>query len=58
MNFQPDDNEQKIIDALMSRQTKVKINQIEIVLKPLKKDTYKNREREAQQRAKQIIKLL
>lgn len=42
----------------MTGQRTTEINGIQIELTPLKRDTLKNREREAVRRAKDIIKLL
>lgn len=44
--------------ALLTGQRRVFLNGFEIELKPLKRDTQPNREREAQKRAKEIINLL
>jgi hypothetical protein len=49
---------QEIFNALISRQSKVTVLGVEFVLKPLKHDTQKNREREARERANQLVKLL
>ncbi|MCB0448427.1 MAG: hypothetical protein KDD03_13150 [Gelidibacter sp.] len=44
--------------ALLCGHRKTTVNGIEIELQPLKRDTAKNREREAQKRAKEILTLL
>lgn len=44
--------------ALLTGQRTAILNGIQIDLKPLKRDTQPNREREAQRRAKEIINLL
>ena len=49
---------EKIEVALLTSQRKVLINSNEIYLKPLKRDTRKNREREARQKAKELFNIL
>ena len=44
--------------ALLSGHRKVEVNGILIELQPLKHDTYKNKLREAEKRAKEILKLI
>ena len=58
MTFIEDNKEQLITDALLSGQTKLYIDRMEIRLKPLKRDTFLNRERQATVQAQQITKLL
>lgn len=48
----------QIITSLLTGQRTVILNGITIELQPLKRDTQPNREREAQKRAKEIIKLI
>ena len=50
--------EQQIITALLTGQRKVFYNGVEVELKPLRRDTLKNKEREAIKRAKEISKML
>lgn len=47
-----------LINSLLCGQRTVILNGITIELRPLKRDTQPNREREAQKRAKEIINLL
>jgi len=49
---------EQIVTSLLTGQRTTEINGIEIELTPLKRDTLKNREREAFKRAKDIIKLI
>lgn len=49
---------ENIVNSLLCGHRKTTVNGIEIELRPLKRDTYKNREREAQKRAKEILKLI
>lgn len=44
--------------ALLSGHRSVTVNSILIELRPLKRDTQKNKEREAEKRAKEIYKLI
>lgn len=50
--------EEQIVTSLLCGHRKTTINGIEIELKPLKRDTLKNREREAVKRAEKIVKLI
>lgn len=58
MTFLADNREQILVNAFLANQTKVEINRVEIFLTPLKKDTYKNREKEAEKKAQEIINIL
>tara|TARA_R110000796_G_scaffold59008_5_gene135959 strand:- start:10208 stop:10384 length:177 start_codon:yes stop_codon:yes gene_type:complete len=58
MEFLKDNSQEEIVSALMSGQSKVTIGNVEFKLKPLKRDTTKNREREAVKIAKSLSKLL
>lgn len=49
---------EQIITSLLTGQRTTEINGIQIELTPLKRDTLKNREREAVRIAKNIVKLL
>ena len=53
-----DNRKQGIVDALMSGQTKLIVDGIEIVMKPLKRDTRKRMLKGAEKQADKIIKLL
>lgn len=48
----------QIISALLTDQRKVYIQGIEVCLKPLKKGTFKQREQEAEKRAKEIMQVI
>ena len=58
IKFLPNTDKETIVSALLSGQKNVTIDGIEIILKPLKRDTQKNREREADKIASKLIKLL
>lgn len=58
IKFLPDTREQEIVTALLSGQRKVYIDGIEVMLKPLKRDTRFAKEREAKKVAKEIISIL
>lgn len=58
MTFIKDTRKQDIVSALMSGQTKITIDRVEVILKPLKRDTIKRKEKEAEKQADEIIKLL
>lgn len=58
ITFIQDTRKQDIVTALMSGQSKVHIDGVEIILKELKRDTTKRKQREAEKQAEQIIKLL
>lgn len=47
-----------LVDALMSGCSTVTVSDVEFRLKPLKRDTLKNREREANKRADELLKFL
>lgn len=49
---------EQIVSSLLSGQRKTVVNGVEVYLKPLKRDTLKNREREAIKRAEKIFKLI
>jgi len=51
-------NEEQIVTALLTGQRNIKLNGIEIMLNPLKRDTSLNKMREAEAKAKEIVKLL
>jgi hypothetical protein len=55
---QKDKDMEQIVNSLLCGHRKTQVNGIEIELLPLKRDTLKNREREAQKRAKEIMNLL
>lgn len=58
MEFIANNNVSDIISALMSGQNKITLDNVELILKPLKRDTTKNREREAAKVANSLAKLL
>ena len=58
MKFLPNTDKGEIVSALLSGQSKIEIGSVEIVLKALKRDTLKNKEREASKVADSILKLL
>lgn len=58
IKFLPDTREQDIVTALLSGQRKMYIDGVEIILKPLKRDTRFSKEREAKKFAKGIISIL
>lgn len=49
---------EQIQTALLMGNRKVEVNGILIELRPLKRDTLKNREKEAEKRAKEILNLI
>jgi hypothetical protein len=49
---------EQIKTAFLCGHRKVEVNGILFELQPLKRDTLKNKEREAEKRAKELIKLL
>lgn len=58
MIFLPDTRKQDIVNALLSGQSKITIDGIEVFLKVLKRDTRYNKEKEAKAQADKIIKVL
>lgn len=58
MKFIKDTRKQDIVSALLSGQSKVTVDGIEIFLKALKRDTRFNKEKEAKAQADKIIKSL
>tara|TARA_R100000544_G_C2194033_1_gene43223 strand:- start:463 stop:642 length:180 start_codon:yes stop_codon:yes gene_type:complete len=58
MKFYKNTNEEQIVTALLTGQRNIKLNGIEIMLNPLKRDTSLNKMREAEAKAKEIVKLL
>ena len=58
MKFLPDTRKEDIVNALMSGQTKIVIGNIEVFLKPLKRDIKSKKEKEAKVQAEKIIKAL
>lgn len=58
MTFTKDNTQKQIVNALMARQSKITVGNIEIHLKPLKRDTMLNREREATKRAASLLTIL
>lgn len=49
---------EQLVTSLLCGHRKTVLNGIEIELRPLKRDTLKNREREAVKRAESILKLI
>lgn len=49
---------EQIVGALLSGQSKIVLNNVEIILKPLDSDTRKRKEAAAAQQADEIIKVL
>ncbi len=58
MKFLQNTDQAEIENALLSGQSKIVINDIELILQPLKRDTLKNKEREAKKIAANLVKLL
>lgn len=58
ITFLPNADKEKIVTALLSGQKKIKLNGIEIILNPLKRDTAKRKEIEANKMAEEIVKLI
>jgi len=58
MEFFKNVDQKDIENALLSGQSKVTINDIEISLSPLKRDTLKNKEREAKKIAEHLITII
>lgn len=58
MKFIEDTREQDIVQALLTGQSKITIDRVEVFLKPLKIDTSYRKELAAKKEAKEIIKLL
>lgn len=58
MKFIKDTRKEQIVKALLLNQRMIVIDKVEIFLKPLKRDTLQNREKEANQKANEILKLL
>ena len=58
MEFFKNVDQKDIENALLSGQSKVTINDIEISLSPLKRDTLKNKEREAKRIAEHLITII
>tara|TARA_R110000851_G_scaffold165253_2_gene310181 strand:+ start:829 stop:1020 length:192 start_codon:yes stop_codon:yes gene_type:complete len=58
MIFLPITDHQDIVSALLSGQKDIKLNGIEVKLKPLARDTQKRREIEANKMAEDIIKVI
>ena len=58
MKFYKNTDEEQIVTALLIGQKNIKLNGIEIILNPLKRDTSLNKMREAEAKAKEIVKLL
>ena len=58
MKFYKNTDEEQIVTALLIGQRNIKLNGIEIILNPLKRDTPLNKMREAEAKAKEIVKLL
>ena len=58
ITFLPNADKEKIVTALLTGQKKIKLNGIEIILNPLKRDTAKRKEIEANKMAEEIVKLI
>ena len=58
MKFIEDNTQEQIINALLSHQTIIVIDRVEIILKPLKRDTSYYRKIAATKQADKIIKVL
>ena len=53
-----EEQKQILINALLSGCSVVTVDNVEFKLKPLKRDTLKNKEREANRRAEELVKFL
>ena len=58
MEFLLNNDKEEIVTALLTGQKKIKLNGIEIILKPLKRDTTKRKRLEANNTADEILKLI
>ena len=58
MEFLLNNDKEEIVTALLTGQKKIKLNGIEIILKPLKRDTTKRKRVEAEKIAQSIIEVL
>jgi len=58
VKFLPDTRKQEIVSALLSGQRKVYIDGVEVILKELKRDTQKAKEKQAETMAAEIINAL
>tara|TARA_B110000014_G_C19844103_1_gene437547 strand:- start:468 stop:650 length:183 start_codon:yes stop_codon:yes gene_type:complete len=58
MEFLLNNDKEEIVTALLTGQKNIKLNGIEIILKPLKRDTTKRKRLEANNTADEILKLI
>lgn len=58
VTFLPDTRKQEIFNALISGQKKVTVDNVEIILPTLKRDTLKNKEREADKISQELFNVL
>ena len=58
LKFVKDTRKEQIVEALLTGQKMIIIDNVEIILNPLKRDTHKRKEAEAKVVAEQILKLL
>lgn len=57
MVFLPNTDKIDIVNALLSGQSKIVIDRVEYILPRLKRDTYKNKEKEANKIAEDLLKI-
>lgn len=58
MSFKDDKRKEQIVNALMTKQRKIQIGNVEVYLKPLNRDTKIRQERQAELKAQEILKLI